>query len=551
MTETLKQLETWMQAKENEHLEFKEAKNHFDFDELVKYCVALANEDGGQIILGVTDKPPRQVVGSRAFSNLERTKSGLIERLHLRIEVEEVNHPDGPVVIVHVPPHPIGVPISFEGAYWMRAGDSLAPMTADMLRRIFDEATPDFSAEVCRGATMADLDTGAIDVFRKTWHRRSGNPNLLSLSGEQLLTDAELIVDGALTYAALILFGARQALGKHLAQAEAVFEYRSNGASGPPQQRVEYRQGFFSFHDDLWEKIDLRNEVQHFQQGLFMLAVPTFSEVVIREAILNAVSHRDYRLSGSVFIRQFTRKIEIVSPGGFPPGITVENILTRQSPRNRRIAEAFAKCGLVERSGQGMNRMFEESLKEGKPKPDFADTDAYQVSVALRGEIQDVQFLRFMEQVGQERLSSFTTEDFLVLDLIHGEQPVGDSLKSRLPGLVEKGVIEMIGRGRGTRYILSRRFYAFIGKKGVYTRKRGLDREANKTLLLKHIADHQSEGSQLPELLQVLPALSRHQVQRLLRELKENGKIVIRDRTKAARWYPAYANNGIAAKSKV
>ena len=347
---------------------------------------------------------------------------------------------------------------------------------------------------------------------------------------------------GALTYAALILFGTRQALGKYLAQAEVIFEYRSNSASGPPQQRVEYRQGFFSFHDDLWEKINLRNEVQHFQQGLFMFAVPTFSEVVIREAILNAVSHRDYRLSGSVFVREFPRKIEIVSPGGFPPGITVENILTRQSPRNRRIAEAFAKCGLVERSGQGMNRMFEECIKESKPKPDFADTDAYQVSVTLRGEIQDVQFLRFMEQVGLERLSSFTTEDFLVLDLIHGEQPVSDSLKSRLPGLVEKGVIEMIGRGRGTHYILSRRFYAFIGKKGVYTRKRGLDRETNKTLLLKHIVDHQSEGSQFQDLWQVLPGLTRNQVQSLLRELRLEGRIESKGYAKGARWYPISHN---------
>jgi ATP-dependent DNA helicase RecG len=343
------------------------------------------------------------------------------------------------------------------------------------------------------------------------------------------------------------LFGTRSALGKHLAQAEVVFEYRSNGASSPPHQRVEYRQGFFSFHDDLWDKINLRNEVQHFQQGLFMFAVPTFNEVVIREAILNAVSHRDYRLSGSVFIRQFSRRIEVVSPGGFPPGITVENILTRQSPRNRRLAEVFAKCGLVERSGQGLNRMFETCIRESKPKPDFTDTDAYQVALTLRGEIQDVQFLRFMEQVGQERLASFATEDFLTLDLIHNEQPVTEGLKPRLPGLIEIGALEMIGRGRGTRYILSRRFYDFMGKQGVYTRKRGLDRETNKTLLLKHITDHQAEGSQLPELLQVLPALSHHQVQRLLREMKEDGKIVVQGRTKAAHWYLALRTK-IAAK---
>jgi len=111
----------------------------------------------------------------------------------------------------------------------------------------------------------------------------------------------------------------------------------------------------------------------------------TFSEGAVREAILNAVSHRDYRRAGSVFVRQYPRRIEVVSPGGFPAGITVENILYRQLPRNRRIAETLERCGLVERSGQGANRMFEESIRQAKPLPDFAGTDQYQVALTLHG----------------------------------------------------------------------------------------------------------------------------------------------------------------------
>ena len=143
----------------------------------------------------------------------------------------------------------------------------------------------------------------------------------------------------------------------------------------PAQQRVELRQGFFSFYDELWNLINLRNDIQHFQSGLFVLDIPTFSERVVREAVLNAVSHRDYQLSGSVFIRQDPRRLVLESPGGFPVGITEHNILDRQLPRNRRIADIFAKCGLVERSGQGMNLMFELSIQESKPTPDFAGTD--------------------------------------------------------------------------------------------------------------------------------------------------------------------------------
>ena len=538
MAPTMDQLLRWMNSTENEHLEFKEARRRFDFEELVRYCAALANEGGGHMILGVTDKLPRRVVGSRAFDNLERTKAGLIDRLHIRIDGDVLQHPDGPVIVFDVPSRPVGVPIQYRGAYWMRGGDALVPMTADLLRRIFDEAGPDFSAELCPAASMSDLDPAAIHRFRTMWERKSGNAAVSSLSDEQLLIDAELLVDGVLPYAALILFATRQALGRHLAQAEVVFEYRASEASGPPTQRKEYRQGFFLFQQDLWQDIDLRNERQHFQSGFFVHDVPTFNAIVVREAILNAVSHRDYRLAGSVFVRQFARKLEIASPGGFPPGINEQNILWRQSPRNRRIAEAFSRCGLVERSGQGMNRMFEECIKESKAHPDFAGSDDYQVSLTLRGDVQDPQFLRFLEQVGQEQLALFTTGDFLVLDYVHREEPVPDELGPNLPPLVDKGVIERVGRGKGTRHILSRQFYDFLGQKGVYTRKRGLDRETNKMLLLKHIVDNRKTGCQLREMNQVLPALSRTAVQSLLRDLKGSGIIHNTGRTKAARWYP-------------
>src|SRR5262249_27966034 len=160
---------------------------------------------------------------------------------------------------------------------------------------------------------------------------------------------------------ALLMFGTREALGRYqLAHAEVIFEYRSQEASGPPAQREEFRQGFLPTLDALWSLVNLRNDIQPFQDGLVVLGIPTFNELAVREPILNAVVHRDYRQGGSVFVRQFPRRLEITSPGGFPPGITTENVLWKQNPRNRRIAEAVAKCGLVERSGQGMNLMYEE-----------------------------------------------------------------------------------------------------------------------------------------------------------------------------------------------
>jgi ATP-dependent DNA helicase RecG len=537
MTVMLDRLRVWMDSREDEHLEFKEAKNHFDFEELVKYCSALANEGGGTIVFGVSDRHPRKIVGTHAFDNLERTKSAITERLHLRIDADIIQHPDGPVVVFHIPSRPLGTPIPYKGSYWMRSGESLVPMTPDLLKRIFDEAVPDFSAEICAGAILEDLDPNAIENFRMRWMRKSGNKNIEHLTCQALLNDAELAFDNQLTYAALVLLGSYRTLGRFLSQAEVVFEYRSTASTTTTTlQRKEYRQGFFSFYDDLWTTINLRNETQHIRDGLFFLDIPTFNESAIREAILNSVSHRDYRLPGSIFIRQYPQQLDIVSPGGFPPGITPQNILWRQSPRNRRIAEALSKCGLVERSGQGADRMFEECIREGKPRPDFFGTDDYQVSVAFKCEVQNPQFARFLEKVSQEKQFYFSITDLLVLDCLQNEEKVPDELKPRLGMLSDHGIIERIGRGRGTRYILSRNFYAFLGKKGTYTRKRGLDRETNKSLLLKHIESKGTQGSTLGELMQVIPTHSIDQARTLLKELQHEGKAHCVGRTRAGRW---------------
>lgn len=535
---TAEQFQSYLDAVEGARFEFKQARGGYQFDDLILYCVALANEGGGKILLGVTDRRPREVVGTTAFLEPGRTEAGLFEQLHQRIQIEEYRYGNNRVLIVHVPSRMPGNAWQYKGAYWMRAGDSLVPMTDDQLRRIHTETGPDFSAEICAQADLADLDPAAVDFLRKLWQKKSPAQDIVGRSAEQLLTDAELVTDGHVTFAALILLGTHEALGKHFGQAEIVFEYRSGESPGPAADRREFRQGFLPVLDDLWNVINLRNDLQHFQQGLFVWDVPTFNERAVREAVLNAVSHRDYRSGGSVFVRQFPRRIEIVSPGGFPPGIAPENILWQQNPRNRRIAEVLAKCGLVERAGQGFDLIYRECIRQSKPLPDFSRTDAHSVWLTLHGEIQDPEFLRFLEQIGQERMTSFSTEDFLVIDLVHREEAIPDILRPRIQRLLEEGVIERVGRGRGVRYLLSRRFYRFLGKSGIYTRRRGLDRDTNKELLVKHIQEYQDAGSKMEALMQVLPGHSRSQIQVLLRELAKARIVHVHGATRGARWYP-------------
>ena len=537
MKHSLDDLKRWLGEPEAEKLEFKEAKSSYQFDKLIHYCAALSNEGGGRIVLGVSDRRPRQVVGTRAFEEPGRTVSGLIERLHIRISCEEFDHPDGRVLVFDVPARPIGVPIQGDGVYWARFGDTLGPMPQTELRKIFDELGPDFSAELHPSAVFSDLDTAIIEIFRRMWQRKSGNSALDGMSPEQLLADAELVRESRPTNAALVLLGSESALSRHLSQAEVIFEYRASETAIAHSHRIEFRKGFLGFLDELWKSINLRNELLHYQDGLFMRDVAVFNETVVREAVLNAVTHRDYRLPGSVFIKQFPRRLEIVSPGGFPAGITPENIVRKQSPRNRRIAEACARCGLVERSGQGADRMFEETIREGKARPDFTGTDDYEVRVALVGDIQNPQFLRFLEKVGSEQQISFSLEELLVLDSLQREQQVADELRGALAKLNERGIVERIGKGRGVKFNLSRRFYSFLGKKGAYTRRRGLDRDTQKALLLKHIQDAQPEGAKLQDMQDVLKDLSRAQIQTLLRELRSEGKVRVEGLTRAGRWY--------------
>jgi len=150
---------------------------------------------------------------------------------NLGTESATVQHP-----LTRYAPHPAGQPVRVDRIYWMRAGESLTEMSEDRLKQIFAEGQPDFSAGICAAATMMDLAPEALEDFRRRWLARSGNPKLAQAAPEQLLDDAALRIDGALTYAALILFGRWAALAESLANVGVIFDYRSSKASIGPQK---------------------------------------------------------------------------------------------------------------------------------------------------------------------------------------------------------------------------------------------------------------------------------------------------------------------------
>ena len=192
---------------ESEHVEFKEAKNNFHFEELADYCCALANEGGGSIVLGVSDKPPRKIVGTKVFESLDRAKIGLFERLHWRVDAVEILTAEGRVVSFIVPGRPRGRPLNCKGRYLMRAGSSLQAMSLEQMALILNEAQVDFSADLVPGADQGCFDPEAVEEFRARWQRKSGRAEIQHWTSAKLLEDAELTVDGAPTYAGLILLG--------------------------------------------------------------------------------------------------------------------------------------------------------------------------------------------------------------------------------------------------------------------------------------------------------------------------------------------------------
>lgn len=534
MPVTILQFEQWLQSKEKENLEFKEAKNQYDFSTMMKYCCAIANERGGYFILGVTDKFPRVVVGTGAFKNFNHIKKNLLDAFHLRFEIEEYFYQGKRILIFTIPSRPIGVPISYDGRYWMRVNESLEIMTPDQIRNILNETQSDFSALPCENASIDDLSEIAIEIFRSLWSRKANNSAILKIPLTQLLKDAELLIDGKLNYASLILLGKTESLGRYLPNCEIVFEYRNSESSIESQQREDFRIGFFAVQSKLWDLINLRNEVQHVQDGLFIRDIPNFNEEVIREALLNAVCHRDYNLQNSVFIRQYPKLLEIESPGGFPAGITPENIIYKQYPRNRRIAEVFQKCGLVERSGQGADKMFRLSIEEAKPRPDYSKSDAFAVLLRIRAEIQDIQFLNFFENVYSEKKIKWTTQDLILMDDIRiGKSPL-PKYQDSLLRLTEQGIVEKFGRGRGVKYILSKRFYTFLGEKGVYTRKKGLGIEEKKALIIKHLKNY-GKGT-ISEFQDVIPSSNREYIKYLLKVLRDEKQIKFEGSKKSGFW---------------
>ena len=451
--------------KESEdHIEFKEAKNNFDYNGgshkdpkdrrhcILGYVAALANEKGGRLVFGMMDKRPHDVVGSNyEVGNLGALEDAIYEKMGIRVRIDEVFEPskEDPnrkrVIIFNVPSRPIGKMLKFEGVPLMRTGESLREMSDSEMLKILTEQEPDYSAKICEGLTMADLDPKAIEVMKQKYAEKNENPGFESVSDEQALVDLDLLVEGKLNYAALVLLGRSKAIRKYLPQNNVVIEYRNDPASIQYDDRIEIQQPLFLAIDEIWAYINqpTLNPQVHISENAYIFDIKLFNKETIREAVLNAITHRSMIVQNDVVIKLSPGELAITNAGGFPIGVDKSNVLTVNStPRSKRLAEVLQKTGLVEKSGQGVDKMFTNCVMEAKPLPDFSATDDYQVSLRFRTEIRDVPFLVYIRQEQAKRPQHHKLNVFQLIAIYN--VCFGDGIEVKqdvVNGLVEEGLL--------------------------------------------------------------------------------------------------------------
>ena len=420
-----------------DHVEFKEAKHNYPFAGgqksdprerrrcVLGYIVALANELGGMLVLGMDDNYPHKVVGTDfALNSVGNLEDEIYERLHIRVRTEEIFDDGKRILVIHVPSRPIGKALRFEGVPLMRVGESLREMDDAEYFNIISEQDPDFSDKICHGLSIADLDENAINRMRALIAEKRKRGDFLAMPKRQLLSDLRLLSpDGHLKYAALILLGKSECIANYLPNNNVVVEYRNSRDSVRYDARKEFRLPLFLAIDEIWGYVNqpASNPLLHVKDMPYIIDVPALNEETIREAIINAMIHRSFQISGDIFIRQFPDGIEISNPGGFPYGVNTDNILTvNSSPRSRLMAEVVEKTGLIERSGQGVDIMYANCVKEGKPLPDYSRSDDFQVTLRLHSVIKDDAFYLFVRDIlnDYEAEKQMNTFDWLTLHYV-------------------------------------------------------------------------------------------------------------------------------------
>ena len=372
---SLETLERWLAGTpEGEHLEFKEAKQQYDTTKLLRYCAALANEQGGYLVLGVSDKMPRRVVGSQAFQNTGEIKSKILEALRIRVEIVEFDHPDGRVLVFDVPSRPVGMPLALEGAYWMRSGEELVTMTPDFLKRIFAEGQADWFEQPAKENATADeivalLDTQSFFELMSLPYPTSRDGVLARLQQERLIEDHSS--GWTITNLAAILLAKRlDTFPPTLARkAPRVVIYDGVGKLNTREDKLG-NKGYAVGFESLVDFVHSAAPQNRFVEQVVREEVKMFPRQAIRELVANGLIHQDFLASGtSVMIEMYSDRLEVSNPR-LPP-IRVERFIDEYRSRNERLANLMRRMRICEEKGSGIDKVVSAAEVYQLPAPDF------------------------------------------------------------------------------------------------------------------------------------------------------------------------------------
>lgn len=531
-------------------VEFKSEQRHpFNDTALVEAVVCLANGHGGILLLGIEDDGT--ITGARPrhgkVSDPGRVEALLSNRtippIETTVSTAEVDH--NTVLIVEV--EKSKTVVGTTGGLYVRRALSVdgtptcVPYAAhEMLASEIDRGALDYAAIAEPHATMADLDPLEFERFRSVVARSgaSADNQLPDLSNEEILRALGVakLVDGTtrLARGALLLFGRARSIERFIPTHEVAFQV----LRGDKVETNEFsRDPLFKAAELLFDRVQSRNPEEEVEYGLLRINIPLVPPVATREAIANALVHRDYTQLGPVRVQFEDDGIEITNPGGFPTGVTLNNLLDSSQPRSPLLAGAFKRIGLVERTGRGVNRIYDSLLRIGREAPDYSRSTDHRVTVVLPTTAADLPLVRFMIDHEESTGQRFRLADIQILHELRREprlsvpeiakvlQKSESETRTALGRMLENGLVEQRGNGRTRRYMLTAVVYRSLESTLAYVRVHPFDDIQHEQMVLKYI---EAQGSITRKQAGDLCGLTPSQSGTLLHRMRAVGAIALR-----------------------
>ena len=529
-------------------VEFKgEEKAPLNDRELVETVVCLANRTGaepGYLLVGVEDDG--RITGARprhgATTDADRVAALIAGRTRpaLSVSVGVVSLQNASILAIEIPPtrHPVG---TSDGVFLRRArgGDgrpACLPMDIPAMQSLqSDRGLLDPSAQVVTAARWEDLDPLEFERFRRSIRERRGrsDESLIDLSDLELAKALGVVeANGsvrAVRLAALLLFGREDLLQRLVPTHELAFQVLRGLDI---EVNDFFRWPLLRVMEEVESRIRARNREQELMVGLLRVGVPDYPERALREAVANALIHRDYQRIGAVHFQWHPERIEISNPGGFPEGVRLDNLLvTAPRPRNPLLADACKRAGIVERTARGIDTIFYEQLRNGRLAPSYARSDTVTVVIVIPGGEANLDFVRLLVTEAQAG-RSLGLDDLLILNALWQERNVDTAEAARLTQkpetetratlhrLVEAGLVEERGEKRGRTWHLSAAVYRALGDRAAYVRQRGFEPLQQEQMVLQYVEKH---GRITRKEAAELCRISSPQAYRLLDHLAEQG----------------------------